>query len=152
MIVKHLWQAHYQNVANRIHRIKCKYIHDDKKCETCGIKYKYCDCFLEYTNFEDDLIEYKVLLCNKNCQRQFDEKLKEHFLIHTLFLTTTIITFFFLLWKGVYSYEYIDDREKFNETSLPEKEDLYSHLKMGDITYADYMHAKIVCKILKWKI
>ena len=25
-----------------------------KKCETCGIKYKYCICFLEYTNFKDD--------------------------------------------------------------------------------------------------
>ena len=24
-----------------IHRIKCKYRHDDEKCETCGIKYKY---------------------------------------------------------------------------------------------------------------
>ena len=57
-----------------------------------------------------------------------------------------------MLWKGVYSYEYIDDWEKFNETSLSKKEDLYSHLKMGDTTYADYMHAKIVCKILKWKI
>ena len=26
-----------------------------KKCETCGIKCKYCDCFLEYTNFKDDI-------------------------------------------------------------------------------------------------
>ena len=39
------------NLSERIHRIKCKYDHD-KKCETCGIKYKYCNCFLEYTNFE----------------------------------------------------------------------------------------------------
>ena len=30
-----------------IHKIKYKYGHYDKKCETCGIKYKYCDCFLE---------------------------------------------------------------------------------------------------------
>ena len=48
------------NLSEGIHRIKCKFEHDDKKCETCGIKYKYCDCFLEYTNFKDDLIEYKV--------------------------------------------------------------------------------------------
>ena len=27
---------------------------------------EYCDCFLEYTNFQDDLIEYKSLCCNKN--------------------------------------------------------------------------------------
>ena len=48
--------------------------------------------------------------------------------------------------KGVYPYEYINDWEKFNEMSLPEKEDLHSHLKMEDITEADYAHAKRVCK------
>ena len=36
-----------------------------KKCETCGIKYKCCSCFSEYTNFKDDLIEYKCLSCDK---------------------------------------------------------------------------------------
>ena len=40
----------------------------------------------------------------------------------------------------------MDDWEKFNETSLPEKEDFYSHLKMVDITDADYKHAKGVSK------
>ena len=40
----------------------------------------------------------------------------------------------------------MDDSEKFNETSLPEKEDFYSHLNMEDITDADYAHAKGVCK------
>ena len=40
----------------------------------------------------------------------------------------------------------MDDWEKFNETSLPEKEDFYSHLNMEDITDADYGHAKRVCK------
>ena len=29
--------------------------------------------------------------------------------------------FIFLLRKGVYPYEYKDEREKFNETTLPEK-------------------------------
>ena len=43
-----------------------------KKCETCEIKYKYCDYFLEYKNFKDDLIEYKDLCCNKNYQKKFD--------------------------------------------------------------------------------
>ena len=28
------------NLSEEIHRIKCKYGHDDKKCEICGIKYK----------------------------------------------------------------------------------------------------------------
>ena len=49
------------NLANDlfggIHRIKFELGHDNKKCETCGIRYDYCDCFPEYTNFEDDLME-----------------------------------------------------------------------------------------------
>ena len=40
----------------------------------------------------------------------------------------------------------MDDWEKFNETSLPEKEDFYSHLNVGDIADADYTHAKRVRK------
>ena len=67
------------NLSDGIHSIKCKYGHDDKKCETCRIKYKYWNCFLEYTNFKDDLTEYKCLCCNKNYQRKFDEKLMEQF-------------------------------------------------------------------------
>ena len=67
--------------------------HDDKKCETCRIKYNYCDCFLEYTNFEDDLIEYKCLCCNKSSQQKLDEKLD--FLIHTNFLTMIEIGLFY---------------------------------------------------------
>ena len=47
--------------------------------------------------------------------------------------------------KYVYPYEYTD-WEKLDETSLPEKEDFYSHLNIEDSTNADYMHPKIVCK------
>ena len=42
--------------------------------------------------------------------------------------------------KGVYSYEYIDDWEKFSKTSLPEKKVFYSNFNMENITDA------IVCK------
>ena len=51
-----------------------------------------------------------------------------------------------LLRKGVYPDEIMDDWEKFNETSLPEKEEFYSNLNIEDITDADYAHAKEVCK------
>ena len=40
----------------------------------------------------------------------------------------------------------MDDWEKFNKTSLPEKEDLFSHTNMEDITDADYAHEKRFCK------
>ena len=83
------------NLSDGIHRIKCKYRHDDKKCETCRIKYKYCDCFLEYKNFKDGLIEYKCLRCNKSYRQKFDEKLKETFLLHTNFLTMITVSLFY---------------------------------------------------------
>ena len=40
----------------------------------------------------------------------------------------------------------MDDWEKINETLLPEKEEFYSNLNIEDITDADYIHAKKVCK------
>ena len=40
---------------------------------------------------------------------------------------------------------------KINETSLPEKQDFYSHLNMEDITDADYVQTKRVCKNFQLK-
>ena len=54
------------NLSEGIHKIKYKYRHHD------NVK-----CFLKYTNFKNDLIEYKCLRCNKNYQQKLDEKLKE---------------------------------------------------------------------------
>ena len=31
------------NLSERIHKGKCKYKGHHKKCETCRIKYKFCD-------------------------------------------------------------------------------------------------------------
>ena len=69
----------------------------------------YCDCFLEYTNFKDDLIEYKCLCCKKSYQRKFNEKLKERFFNTYKFSNHDNNKFILLLWKGVYPYEYMDD-------------------------------------------
>ena len=51
-----------------------------------------------------------------------------------------------MLQKGVSPYEYLDNWEKFNETSLPDEEEFYSNLNMEDITDADHVHTKRVCK------
>ena len=48
--------------------------------------------------------------------------------------------------KGVNPYKYMNDWEKFDKTSLREKEDFYSHLNMEDIIDADNRHAKRVCQ------
>ena len=65
------------NLSEGIHSIKCKFGQNDKKCEKCESKYKYCDCFPEYANFKDDLIKCKCLCCNEIYQQMFDKKLKE---------------------------------------------------------------------------
>ena len=89
--------------------------------------------------------------CNKNSKHKFDEKLKERFFNTYKFSNRDNNKFILLLRKGVYPYEYMDDWEKFNKTSLPEKEDFYSHLNMEDITDADYVHPKRVCKYFEIK-
>ena len=73
-------------------------------------------------NFKDNLIECKRLCCNKNYQRKFDEKLKERFFNTYKFSNHDNNKFILLLRKSVYPYEYMDDWEKFSESSLPEKE------------------------------
>ena len=82
------------DLSEGIHIIKCRYEHDDKICEACGIKYKYGDCFLEYVNFKVDLIECNCFCCSKNYQHKFDEKLKERFFNTHKFCNHSSNTFF----------------------------------------------------------
>ena len=49
-----------------------------------------------------------------------------------------------MLRKGVYPYEYIDNWEKFYETSLPSKESFYSNLNMDNIDDIDYINMVIM--------
>ena len=110
------------------------------------IKYTNCDCFLEYQSVKDNLIKYKCLSCNKDYSNKLDEKFKKRFKNTFKFSNNDFNNFFLLLRKCVYPYEYMVDRGKFNETTLPEKEEFYSNLNMEDITGEDYMHGKRVCK------
>ena len=52
---------------------------------------------------------------------------------------------------GVYSYEYMNSWERFDETSFPDKEAFYSGLNMEGITDIDYRHANRVFKMFKNK-
>ena len=131
---------HVNKLSEAIYRIKCKYGHDDKKYQAKEYKYKYCDCFLEYRKFKDDLIGYKSLRCNKKYPHKFDKKLKERVFNTYKFSNHDNNKFISLLQKGL--YEYMDDWWKFNETSLTEKEDC--DLNMENITNEDYAHAQRV--------
>ena len=87
-----------------------------------------------------------MFILNKDYSNKLDEKLKKRFKNKIKFSDNDMNTFILLLRKGAYPYEFMDDWEKFNETTLPEKEEFWSNLNMEDITDADYMHAKRVCK------
>ena len=115
------------NLTEGIHKIICK----------------DCDCFLDYET--DNLIKYSCLSCNKDYSNKLDEKFFKKFRNTFKFSNNDINKFILLLRKGVYPCEYMDDWERFNETTLPEKE-FYSNLKMEEITDANCMHGKRVCK------
>ena len=118
----------FDNLDEAIHKIKCKYGHDDKKCKTCGIKYKHCKCFLEYTNFKDNLIDTNVYVVTRIIKKSLIKISGNDFLMHTSFLTMISISLFYCCEK-VCPYKYVDDWKKINKTLLPEKEDFYSCLK-----------------------
>ena len=97
------------------------------------------------------MIKDKRLSCNKDYSNKNDEELKKWF--KNTFQFSNDIKKFILLWrKGVSLYEYMDDWEKFKETTLPEKEEFCSNLNMEDVTDADYMHTKNLLKTLKWNV
>ena len=97
------------NLSEEIHKIKCLYGHDNKKCETCGTKYRDFEGCLEYTNAKDNLILHKC--CSKNYQKKFQQNLKERFANTYNFFTRDINKFILFLPKGVYPYDYMDDWE-----------------------------------------
>ena len=92
------------------------------------IKFKDCDCFLQYESVKGNLIKYKCLSCNKDYSNKLDEKFKKRFKNTIKLFDNDINKFILFLRKGVYPYEYMDDLEKFNKTTLPEIEKSYSNL------------------------
>ena len=116
------------NLTEGIHEINCK----------------DCDCFFKYESVKDNFIKYNCLSCNKEYSKKLNEELKNKFINMFKFSNNEINKFILQLRKVVYPYEYMDDWEKFNETTLPEK--FYCNLSMEDITEVDYKHGKRVCK------
>ena len=77
--------------------------------------------FFKYESAKDNLIKYKCLSCNKGYSTRLNEELKKKFNNMLKISNNDINKFILLLRKGVYPFEYMDDWEKFNETTLPEK-------------------------------
>ena len=88
------------NLAEKIHKIKCKY-GDDNKCEKCGIKYKDCKLKIRL-NIKLKLISFIYLCWDETFQKVFYEDLKKRFANTYNFLTTISINLFCCCKKGVY--------------------------------------------------
>ena len=118
----------------------------------------YIDCksCLDYMSFKDNQrsctqLIFRFFECKKNYNKDFNKELIKRFAYIYDFCNEDINKFILLLRKGVYSYEYMDSWEKFDETSLPDKESFYRGLNMEDLTYVDHRHEKRVFKNLNNK-
>ena len=100
--------------------------HKNKKCEKCGINTTIISAFFNIKTLKKNLIEYKCFCLHRNYQKTFDENFKNRFANTHKFSCNNINNFTLLLSKDIYSYEYMDDWEMFNETSLPETKVFYS--------------------------
>ena len=121
------------NLSEGIHNNKCV------NCNSC----------LDYIKMKNEKLLLKCFNCNTYYKKKFHKDLNKKFKNTYSFCNNNLNKFILLLRKGVYPYEYIDNWERFNETSLPSKKDFYSNLNMEDIDDIDYRHGNNVFKGFK---
>ena len=126
-------------------------IHNNK-CFDCGSNLDYIKITAKRTagpSFIERKNEKLILECY-NCKqrykKKFNKELIKRFTSTYSFCNNDLNKFILLLRKGVYPYEYMYNWERFNETSLPNKESFYSNLNMEDIDDIDYRHGNIQIK------
>ena len=112
-----------------------------------------CKSNLDYIKIKNEKLILECYNCKQRYRKKFNKELITRFASTYEFCNndTTgsssserINKFILLLRKGVYPYEYMDNWERFNETSLPSKESFYSNLNMEDIDDIDYRHGNNV--------
>ena len=106
---------------------------------------------LDYMSIKDNQLIFRCFEFKKNYEKEFNKELIKRFANIYAFCNEDINKFILLSRKAVYPYEYMDSWERFDETSLPDKEALYSTLNVEDITDADYKHANTVFITFKLK-
>ena len=108
---------------------------------------KFVDCKsnLDYVRItKNEKLLLKGFNCNNYYKKKFNKDLIKKFKNAYSFCNNDLKKFMLLLRKGFYPYEYMYSWEKFNEASLPIKEDFYSNLNMEDIEDIDYRHGNNV--------
>ena len=123
------------NLSEGIHNNKCL------DCESC----------LDYIRTKNEKLILKCFNCKQYYEKYFSKELIKRFTNTYEFCNKNLYKFVLLLRKGVYPYEYMDNWERFNETSLPSKEAFYSNLNIENIDDIDYRHGNNVFKRFKLK-
>ena len=123
------------NLSEGIHNNKCA------DCKSC----------LDYIKTKNEKLILKCLNCEQYQKKKINKELIKRFASTYEFCNKDLNKFILLLRKGVYPYEYMDNWEIFNETSLPNKESFYSNLNMENIDDIDYRHGNNVFKIFGLK-
>ena len=123
------------NLSEVLHNNKCL------NCESC----------LDYIKTENEKLILKCFNCKQYYEKDFNKELIKKFANTYEFCNGNLNKFILLLRKGVYPYEYMDNWERFNETSFPNKESFNSNLNTENIDDIDYRHGNNVFKRFKLK-
>ena len=123
------------NLSEGLHNNKCL------NCESC----------LDYIKTKNEKLIVKCFNCKQNYEKDFNKELIKRFASTYEFCNKNLNKLVLLLRKGIYPYEYMDNWERFDETSLPNKESFYSNLNMENIDDIDYRHGNNVFKRFKFK-
>ena len=110
-----------------------------------------CKSCLDYIKTKNKKLILKCFDCKQYYEKGFNKELIKRFASTFEFCTGNLNKFILLLRKGVYPYKYMHNRERFEETSSPNKESFYSNLNMENIDDIDYRHGNIVFKRFKLK-
>ena len=108
-----------------------------------------CNSCLDYIKIKNEKLLLKCYNYNTYYKKKFNKDLIKKFKNTYSFCNNDLNKFILLLKKGVYPYGYVDNWERFNETSLPSKKDFYSNLNMEDIDDIDYRYGNNVFKGFK---
>ena len=114
-------------------------------------KYLNFQSCLDYMKTKNEKLILKCFIYKQNYEKDFNKELIKRFASTYKFCNKNLNKFILLLRKGVYPYEYMDNWERLDETSLSNKESFYSNLNMENIEDIDYRHSNNIFKRFKLK-